>query len=190
MVTKLCFNLGRETIMINNYITRKRQSEIDSLLDDIQLVTGKSYPADDLLDIISAYIPDVSILEHDFGGDRAIRGAIYKKSDEFKKPLIVVQKLLSPSAKTFTIAHEFGHYSLDHPGEANYMLDRIEFDGTEEKQREADAQYFAASLLMPRDKFVKLMNYLSDSELALRFGVTEAAVRVRKAWLDGSGRDD
>jgi len=172
-----------------NYINRKRQSEIDSIVDQILLDTDKSYPKDGLIDIIKASIPGISILEHDFNGDRSIRGAIYKKSREFKDPIIVVQKALSPELKTFTLAHEFGHYSLDHTGAANFMFDKIQYDGSEEKQKEGEAQYFAAALLMPREEFTRLAHYLSDQELAQRFGVSESAVRVRKDWLDRSGRE-
>lgn len=173
---------------VANYIPRKRQSEIDDLIDQIQLITGKSYPEDGVVDIIKAFIPGVSIVEHDFG-DHNTRGAIFKKSEEFEEPLIAVQKNQPKEVKTFTLAHEFGHYSLDHTGEANFMIDRIKYDGSEEMQKEAEAQYFAASVLMPREKFLKLMSFLSVKELAQRFGVSESAVRVRKAWLDGSTRD-
>jgi len=174
---------------IANYITRKRQSEIDALIDQIQLITGKIYPEDGLIDIIKAFIPGVIIVENDFGGDANMRGAIFKKSEEFADPLIVIQENQPKPAKTFSLAHEFGHYSLGHAGEANFMMDKIKYDDSEEMQMEADAQYFAASLLMPREKFIGLMNFLSDKELAQRFGVSESAVRIRKAWLDGSGRD-
>jgi len=174
---------------IPNYINRKRQSEIDALLDQIQLATDKTYPENGIIEIIKSYIPDVTVVEHDFYGDHNIRGAIYKKSREFVKPIIVVQKRLTKQGKTFTLAHEFGHYCLDHAGTANFMIDKVHFDGSATMQKEAEAQYFAASLLMPRDKFIKLMNFLTIQELAQRFGVSESAARVRKAWLDGSGRD-
>ena len=174
---------------IANYITRKRQSEIDNLLDEILLVTGRSYPEESVIEIIKSYIPDVSIVEHDFNGDPNTRGAIFKKSSKFKEPLIVIQKKMPKEVKTFTLAHEFGHYCLGHVGSANFMIDKVKYDGSATMQQEAEAQYFAASLLMPREKFVKLMNFLSIKELAQRFGVSESAVTVRKAWLDGSGRD-
>jgi Zn-dependent peptidase ImmA (M78 family) len=174
---------------IANYINRKRQSEIDDLLDQIRLATGKDYPEEGVIEIIKAYIPGVAIVEHDFDGDTNTRGAIFKKSKEFEEPLIAIQQDQSKEAKTFTLAHEFAHYCLDHTGAANFMIDKVQYDGSETMQKEAEAQYFAASLLMPSDKFTKLMGFLSTRELAQRFGVSESAVRVRKAWLDGSGRE-
>ncbi|HSX30320.1 MAG TPA: ImmA/IrrE family metallo-endopeptidase [Candidatus Saccharimonadales bacterium] len=171
--------------MAANYIPRIRQWEISTLIDDILLESGKSYPDDSIIDIIKGYIPDVAIVEHDFDGDITTRGAIFKKSKSFKHPLIVIQKRLPKQLKTFTLAHEFGHYSLGHIGASNFMIDKEVFDGSEHMQKEAEAQYFAAALLMPSDKFTKLTNYLTVPQLAQRFGVSESAVRVRKAWLDG-----
>lgn len=170
---------------IANYVTPMRQHHINQLLEDILLTTEKSYPEDSLLDIIKSYISDVEVIEHDFDGDRSIRGAIYKKSKDFDKPLIVIQRRINKEGKSFTLAHEFAHYVLDHPGDANYMIDKMAFDDSEEMQKEAEAQYFAGSLLMPVEKFTKLMGVMSVSQLAQRFGVSESAVKVRKAWLNG-----
>lgn len=174
---------------IANYIPPTRQWEINTLLNDILIATGKTYPESNVLDIIKAYIPDIEVVEHDFNGDLSIRGAIFKKSEEFQHPLIAIQKNQIKGAKTFTLAHEFGHYCLDHVGKSNFMIDKEVYDGSEHMQREAEAQYFAATLLMPVDQFTKLSNYLTISQLAKRFGVSEAAVRVRKAWLDGKYRE-
>jgi len=99
--------------------------------------------------------------------------------------MIVVQKALTKEGKTFTLAHEFGHYCLDHIGSANFFFDNASFDGSKRMQKEAEAQYFAASLLMPEDEFLQLMEFLNIKELAKRFGVSESAAKVRKAWLDG-----
>ncbi|MEK7059714.1 MAG: ImmA/IrrE family metallo-endopeptidase [Patescibacteria group bacterium] len=171
--------------MARNYIPRTRQWEIDNLLDQIRLLTDKNYPDDGLIEIVRAYIPDVSIVEHDFDGDRSTRGAIFKKSKEFEHNIIAIQKKLSKQGKTFTLAHEFGHYCLDHTGDANFMIDSPKYDDSERMQKEAEAQYFAASLLMPTDKFMELAMFLDNQQLARRFGVSESAVRVRKTWLYG-----
>jgi len=167
-----------------NYIPRKRRQEIEDVVNQIQLNVDKAYPQDALIDIIKTSIPGISIVEHDFYGDHNIRGIIYKMSDTFKTPLIVIQKKLTKEGKAFALAHEFGHYSLGHIGSANFMTDKIHFDGSPAMQKEAEAQFFAASLLMPKDEFVELMDHLTTKGLAKRFGVSEAAARVRKAWLD------
>lgn len=174
--------------MGKNHLSMEDQRDIDEKLNYILLSLHKSYPEDSLLDIVKSAIPNVKILEDTFDGDHSIRGVIFKQSKEFKTPVIAIQKNLSPEAKTFTLAHEFAHYMLDHPGTANYLFDKIVYDGSEEKQRESAAQYFAASLLMPKDKFLWLDRVVDDQALAKRFGVSVAAVRVRRDWLQANGR--
>lgn len=171
--------------MAANYIPRTKQLEINNLIDDILLTTDLSYPESSVIDIIESYIPGISVVEDTFDNDRNIRGAIFKKSEQFKKPLIVIQKRLTKEGKTFTLAHEFAHYCLNHTGSANFMIDKLKYDGSKEMQKEAEAQYFAGTLLMPSDKFMKIDRVLGVPELARRFGVSESAVRVRKAWLHG-----
>jgi Zn-dependent peptidase ImmA (M78 family) len=179
-----------KTGMTKNYLTLQERKRIDSLIDDIRLDTGKSYPEDHLIDIVKGAIPGVKILEDDFSDiknipvdPKSIRGMILKKSEEFVTPKIVIQKKLTPEAKTFALAHEFAHYVIGHPSDKNYFIDRFEYDGSIHSQMEAQAQYFAASLLMPKEKFLWLAKVLDDSKLAKRFGVSAAAVRVRKKWL-------
>lgn len=173
---------------IKNYLSRDKQKAIDEKLNTLLLDLDRSYPEDNLIDIIKAAVPGIKIVEDDFEGDESVRGVIYKKSEQYKIPMIVIQSRLSPRAKTFALAHEFGHYLLDHPGEKNWLFDKITFDGSRTKQREAEAQYFAATLLMPKDKFIWLANVIHDDEvLGRRFGVSAAAVRVRKDWLEANG---
>ncbi len=170
---------------VKNHLTTLEKERIEGILANLELTLGKSYPQDSLLDIVESAIPGVQVLDHDF--DTSIRGAIYKKSEAFATPRIVLRRSLNPEQKTFALAHEFGHYLLDHPGKANFLLDKMVWDGSRKQQLEAQAQYFAASLLMPKDHFLKLAKVLDDNDLAKRFGVSIAAVRVRKDWLRVDG---
>lgn len=169
--------------MVKNYLDPQKRQRIDSLLENLLLNVHKSYPEDSLLEIVQDAIPGVQILEDSFESDPTVRGVIFQKSKEFKTPTIVLRKSLSPEVKTFTLAHELGHYLLDHPGSKKYLVDKINYDGSNRAQIEVEAQYFAASLLMPKDKFKWLCQVLDEAALAKRFGVTVAAVRVRKSWL-------
>ena len=172
--------------MVKNFLTPTERREIEWVVNDLLLKVDMSYPHDSLLDIVKAAIPGVKVVEDEFEG-KNIRGVIFKKSQEFANPMIAIQKKLSPGAKTFTLAHELGHYLLNHPGNENYLVDRVDYDGSVNAQIEAKAQYFAATLLMPEDKFNWLAGVLDDYKLAKRFGVTVAAVRIRKEWLKRSG---
>ncbi|HEY6737042.1 MAG TPA: ImmA/IrrE family metallo-endopeptidase [Candidatus Saccharimonadia bacterium] len=172
---------------MKNRVSNTRQKEIDQELDRLLLAIGKSYPENSLSDIVQAAIPGVRLHEDDFQDDSTIRGMIFQQSEEFSEPMIVIQKHLSAEAKTYALAHEFGHYVLNHAGPQNYYVDQMKFDGSAEMQKEAEAQYFAASLLMPKEKFTGLEPYLNEYDLAKRFGVSVSAVRVRKDWLHPSG---
>jgi Zn-dependent peptidase ImmA (M78 family) len=167
-----------------NKIPRDRQVEIESIVQSILLATGLSYPEDSLTDIIKTFIPDVSIVESNFDGRSNIRGAVFKKSEKYKHPLIAVQSNQTAGAKTFALGHEFGHYVLNHNDKENYYIDDRPFDGSKSMQDEGEANFFAAALLMPKEDFLKLdQSFVTDAQLAERFGVTPTAVRVRREWL-------
>lgn len=175
--------------MVNNYLPAARRREIEAIIDNLLLQIDMSYPKTPLLDIVKAAIPGVRIVEDAFEG-KGIRGVIFKKSKDFKHPMIAIQKALSPEAKTFTLAHELGHYLLNHPGSKSFLVDKINYDGTAEAQKEAEAQYFAATLLMPESEFKWLAEVLDDHKLAKRFGVTLAAIRVRRDWFRLNGNSN
>lgn len=171
-----------------NPITLDRQAEIQDIVQNLQLSTGLSYPENSLISIIEAAIPDVSIVEHDFDGKTNIKGAVFKKSKDFDHPLIAIQSKQSPPSKTFTLAHEFGHYVLGHNPKENYYIDERAFDGSKPMQDEGEANFFASVLLMPKDMFEQLdQPFVTDGQLAKRFGVTEGSVRVRREWLRKNG---
>ncbi len=170
-----------------NKITFQRQREIEDIVHSVLLNTGLSYPENSLQDIIKAYIPDVSLVEDDFGGRRNVRGAIFRKSEKYEHPLIAVQANQPAGAKTFALAHEFAHYVLKHNEKDNYFIDDRPFDGSRPMQDEGEANFFAATLLMPRDEFSRLdQPFVTDSQLAERFGVSPAAARVRREWLNSN----
>jgi Zn-dependent peptidase ImmA (M78 family) len=173
-------------IMPLNRISIQRQREIEDMVHSILLSTGLSYPENSLLGIIKANIPDVVLVEDDFGG-KDIRGAIFRKSDKFRHPLIAIQANQSAGAKTFALAHEFGHYVLNHNEKDNYFIDTRPFDGSRPMQDEGEANFFAATLLMPKDEFLRLdQPFVTDAQLAERFGVSPAAARVRREWLSSN----
>jgi Zn-dependent peptidase ImmA (M78 family) len=171
-----------------NLITKERQAEIEDLVHGLQLSVGLSYPENSLTDIIKAAVPDVMVTESDFNGKSNIRGAVFRRSEEYERPLIAIQAKQSKPSKTFALAHEFAHYVLEHNPQKNYYIDDQPFNGSKLMQDEAEANFFAQILLMPKDLFAKLdQPFVNDKQLAERFGVTEGAVRVRRSWLERNG---
>ena len=64
--------------------------------------------------------------------------------------------------KRFIIAHEIGHYKMHYSGEGMYAH-RDHVNGKNEKENEAD--FFAANILMPRSKFTDRYKELSNKGL-------------------------
>ena len=86
----------------------------------------------------------------------------------------------SPLRDRFTIAHELGHYFL-HSAQGDIPIVAFRNGST---RIEWEANWFAASLLMPKAEFRQAARLgLSVAALASRFGVSQEAARVRKEAL-------
>lgn len=106
--------------------------------------------------------------------------------------LIGVEKSHGLERKRFTLAHELGHLVL-HNEESSLFVDNMLFkrqsDGytTREERMEREANYFAASILMPEFLVRKEVNLFQKDlyedenieELAKKFGVSKPAMTFR-----------
>lgn len=171
-----------------NKLSLARQQEIVDMIDNLRLSLNMTYPASNLKDIIKAAIPGIVLKEDDFKGNYKVKGAVFRQSKDFAKPVIAVQSNQSKRAKTFTLAHEFGHYMLRHNPTHNYYIDDRQFDGTSVMQDEGEANFFAMELLMPKSIFKKVdLPGIGDGKIAEYFGVSENSVKVRRNWLKRNG---
>ena len=95
--------------------------------------------------------------------------------------IITLSDTSSELRDNFTIAHEIGHYILH----SNLGQRTATFTRYGSNQLEWEANWFAAALLMPRDKFTSMSTELNNSSirLAAHFNVSEIAVDVRKKTL-------
>lgn len=164
-------------------ITFDRQKEIDREIDNLLLSTQTSYPEDGLLDILKKI--GVKVFQASFGDkSQEISGAVYRGNPETnEQPQILVNVNEPKERKVFTIAHELGHYILHKTDK--YRIDKYNYlSNTQEAKDETEANYFAASLLMPKDKFISVLNQTSDMKATAKyFGVSEAAVSIRLKWI-------
>lgn len=97
------------------------------------------------------------------------------------KRTVYVGETLSYVRKAFTVGHEIGHFFLhdDKPKETFYRRD---MDSIEDENRveEQEANWFAASLLMPRRVVTDLWLATKDSsEVARRCAVSSLAAHYR-----------
>lgn len=168
------------------YLTKDRQQEIDKVIDGIYLYTNQRYPDSGLIEILSRY--NIDVAEYDFGDESvAVMGAIkYPEPDKgVDRPIILVNQSRSDTNKTFTLAHEFGHYLLHKKEGMKFRLDTYDYSSdTEDMQQESEANYFAGAILMPRKELLHLVSTTSDlNEVAKYFGVSREALNVRLAWI-------
>ena len=85
--------------------------------------------------------------------------------------------------RRFTIAHEIGHIVYDADSESTHVDYRGNQWPSDPKEQRAD--YFAASLLMPRDIFKLKYQELDQDIIALAgfFGVSQKAAEIRRITL-------
>lgn len=123
-------------------------------------------------------------------------GALYKAPPHKKGwGIIYNSRVISPGRVNFTVAHEFGHYLLHRvrfpEGIECAPQDMMRWD-SEYRQIEAQANEFAAGLLMPLDDFRRQIDARAKPTLddlgdcAHRYGVSLVAATLR--WLQYTDR--
>jgi len=116
-------------------------------------------------------------------------GALIRRADTFC--ICYASHIRNPGFRRFTVAHELGHYFL--PGHPEHLLaqsdtHRSRAGFASDDDYEAQADHFAACLLMPRDEFVAAAReqecgLSAVSALQSRFEVSLTAASIRYAAL-------
>ncbi|AWF38889.1 ImmA/IrrE family metallo-endopeptidase [Citrobacter freundii] len=104
--------------------------------------------------------------------------------------VMTVNSLHHPHRQRFTIAHEIGHF-IRHTLNRNSFTDTVFFRNEETNKMEAEANRFAAELLMPENEFSKFIEEKSNqvADIAAHFQVSSMAVRIRAQQLGFSGHN-
>lgn len=100
-------------------------------------------------------------------------------------PRIVVNKAIHANRKTFTIAHELGHYLMhrEYAESGDYqVLPRRNQYNREKPDEEREADAFAANLLVPMQMLHRYKDIASTQELATTFLVSEDVILNRLKW--------
>jgi len=96
---------------------------------------------------------------------------------------IIIPDFTSPKRDQFTIAHELGHYFL-HSLQGQRRIVAARVVSGRRGRAEWEANWFAASLLMPEVEFRDAVQEDPDAvTLAARFGVSAEAAEVRRNIL-------
>ncbi len=123
-------------------------------------------------------LPDIELKMVPLGDD--ISGYIEKVNGKY---VIVINNLQSPLRQRFTLAHEFGHYSLHRDNLEGKHQDTTLFRDANEDSLgiEYAANDFAAELLIPKEKFESAIKSGTNTpkQLSALFQVTEKAILYR-----------
>jgi Zn-dependent peptidase ImmA (M78 family) len=158
-------------------ISSERKNQIESIAGTaLQNVypDGKIVLPVDLNKIIQHY--DLKLTSADFGDDK-IAGAFQRSAHT-----IYVSNKDPYTRAAFTIAHELGHFLLhaDKDDEIFFRLDADLIEPIKQDKEETEANWFAASLLMPRELVYQYWDILHDEDrMAKLFGVSKSAMYWR-----------
>lgn len=167
---------------------RVRYSKIAHLVENLLIDSGVSGPSVPVEQIARARGLTIKL-----GPLGDVSGMLVRSQEE---PVIGVNSQHSRQRRRFTIAHELGHYLLhegllshvDHDFRVNY---RNQESSLATNTEEIEANFFAASLLMP-ESFLDKLNAASAvadddqvGELAKQFDVSRHAMSLRLVNLYG-----
>jgi Zn-dependent peptidase ImmA (M78 family) len=155
---------------------------------------GISTPPVDVQDIAKRL--GLRVLYEDLGED--VSGVLITSKDGAN---VIVQASDPNNRKRFTIAHEIGHFELEHHfpegkhvhvDKGHFIRSRNSLSSTGLDPKEIEANQFAASLLMPEDMLREEVESLGVSplldhhvaQLAMRFEVSEHAMTIRLSRLE------
>lgn len=113
-----------------------------------------------------------------------------KKERKTGNWVMTVNSLHHPHRQRFTIAHEIAH-RIRHAVNCDSFEDTTFFRNGETNWMEAEANRFAAALLMPENNFVNFVENVSSKveDIAFHFQVSSHAVRIRAKSLGYEGHN-
>ena len=155
---------------------------------------GKNKVPVDVEDIAKSF--DLTVIEHPT--DKNLSGMLAVKNNH---GLVFVNSSHHPRRRRFSLAHELGHFILHTPDMTTakdklVIYHRHSFNDPnkdlKKQKREREANQFAAALLMPSDKVIKVardleLDLLDDNAIdiiAQRFDVSNQAMSIRLQQLD------
>lgn len=154
------------------------EAKVNTILENVYGSTMNIQLPVSLQDIMNKYEITAQIGTFE---DPDISG-VYEK----EKKIIYVASDEAANRKSFTIGHELGHFFLhqDKKDDIFYRSQILNLTD-EEKQEEQEANWFAATLLMPENQLQHFYSLTKDmGELAVVFGVSSTAVYYRLKNLD------
>ncbi|MDA1317526.1 MAG: ImmA/IrrE family metallo-endopeptidase [bacterium] len=166
------------------YLSKDDLERIDTIIENLRMKTGCSFPEGNLVDFAKAL--GVLVYESKFIKHDDVDGFLESPTKSNEKAKIFLNKDRPTARKKFTLAHELGHYILHKDSQRQYRFDEFDYSGDEEEvKKETEANYFAASLLVPEEKLKSILA-LSRGDINIAaeyFGVSKPVIENRIKWL-------
>lgn len=166
------------------HLLKDKQDWIDSVIANIKSSADDTYyPLVSLAEMAQSL--GIKVFEDDLTSvSGSLSGFItYDTPDKKTNPRIFIEETMTAEKKRFTLAHELGHHFL-HEG-LKLRLDNYDYSAADkDTMEETEANYFAASLLIPKDLLLTKFEETNDlAKLAQYFGVSLSAMRTRVKWI-------
>jgi hypothetical protein len=97
-------------------------------------------------------------------------------SGEIEKTTIKINSMDLETRQTFTIAHEIGHYILEH-GDIKEYRRKKDYYTKEDIKKEEDADYFAANLLLPSSIINKAVDIFKNARSLKNLSQTTISIK-------------
>jgi Zn-dependent peptidase ImmA (M78 family) len=166
------------------YLTKTDQDRIDAVVENIKMQTGISSPEDNIVALAKTL--GITVFETKFVENDTIDGLLEYPKKTSESPKIFLNKERPATRKKFTLAHEIGHYVLHRNKKTKYRIDPYDYSENDHTTKEeTEANYFAASLLVPKEKLKSILALSKGSlEMAASyFGVSKPVIENRIKWL-------
>lgn len=162
------------------WLSNARLKEIDNAISNLLLRYEVDFPKDSIGKLL-----DRMGIKYGFSSKlpSEVSGFIAPKDGE---TYIIVNEKESLQRRVFSLAHELGHFVLHHPKDKTmFRIDQVDNQLSNE---ETEANYFAASLLVPEEKLKWALTQSRDISLIARFfGVSESVISNRINWIQKNG---
>jgi len=152
-------------------LSKERQQEIDDVIKTKLILIDKSYPENNILEIVKEFGIKVYVTcFSEIDGMTGVCGVINNETAE-----IYLNKEHSKVRNTFTLAHELGHFFLHKDPSLKFRVDKC----LENNSEEIEANYFAASFLVPKEKLLLILRETKNiPAIAQYFAVSEDVIKI------------
>jgi Zn-dependent peptidase ImmA (M78 family) len=166
---------------MNQVLSKQREIEIEKIVAEFCLSYQFYYPEDHIFDLANKM--GISVYKKRFSDPKISAELIRDGSNEPIK--IFLSEEEPKERRSFSLAHEIGHLVLHEPKPVAHRIDCYSYGTDDESVQELEANFFAATLLMPKDTLAEMLNIHGDNieMLTKVFAVSRSAIRNRITWL-------